>query len=134
MGCPMAALAFVLALHPALNQIQQALRSLDPTAQVTAYMDDITILIHRDHVGRALEISVAALQPLGLQLNPAKIECWIHTDSIPASDEHQGVKRTPQATILRTTPHITPIFPTQYAQSHALPPEYESHRPPAGDG
>lgn len=74
MGCPLAAAAFTLALHTALNRTQLAIASVDPCAATTAYMDDINILTKHDNLATALDTAKQELQQLGLQLNVAKTD------------------------------------------------------------
>ena len=108
MGCPLAALAFTTTLHIPLQQIHNHLTQLDPTAQVYAYMDDITILIHHSHVHKAYTIVEQQLATIGLSLNKSKTECWIDEQTLPWQPKHNNVTRVKRPQVLKST--VTPTY------------------------
>ena len=104
MGCPLAAAAFVLALHTALTSTREELtRGRANRATTTAYMDDINILVSHQRLSEALLVVKSALGALGLQLNDAKTECWIDPDTDPFAARYQGIPRAKRPVVLKTT-------------------------------
>ena len=89
MGCPLAAAAVALALHTALDQAAADLNDMGLTAFITAYMDDINILINHEHLSTAHAVIGRNLALLGLQLNANKTECWINPRAVPYSVDYQ---------------------------------------------
>ena len=112
MGCPLAAIAFALTLHLALDKQHKHLnRPNQPITHTTSYMDDITLLTHHDNLQPALDTITHEVQQLGLQLNTTKTECWIHPTAVPPNDHHQHIRRTTRPLILKATVHPTPVIP-----------------------
>ena len=125
MGCPLAAAAFTLALHTALAKTHNDLTPTEPTTTIAAYMDDINILTKPDHLTNAAHTLKNNLQPLGLQLNDSKTECWINPNHTPYDGHHHNIRRTQRPIILKTTAQPVPIIPdnhdnpTQFLNEHA---------------
>ena len=128
MGCPMAAAAFALTLHTALQLTAQELNLTTPTT-ILSYMDDINIITNHNNLTHALDTINTNLTTLGLELNQSKTECWINPHTIPLPDTHQTIKRTPRPMILKTTAEPLPSAPdnpndaTQYTDTHS--PEHQ---------
>jgi hypothetical protein len=55
MGCPLAGLCFVYALHQAIHATNTTIRDLDRKANILAYMDDMYIMVHPEHLKQTME-------------------------------------------------------------------------------
>ena len=74
MGCPLAALCFVYALHQAIHATNNTMTQMDTKATILAYMDDMYIMVHLEHLKHNLT-------KIGLHLNEDKTTVW-HPDHL----------------------------------------------------
>jgi len=75
-GCPLSPALFALAIAPALAQLSGELRTLDPSAHVLSYLDDMHVVIAPEHAAVALTRARAIFGPLGLELRDDKTRAW----------------------------------------------------------
>ena len=75
MGCPLAAVAFALTLHTALDKTHKQLnQDSNCKTNTTSYMDDINFITHYNNLQNALDTVTREVHKLGLQLNTTKTE------------------------------------------------------------
>ena len=82
-GCPLSPGLFCAALAPALKDIDQHIRSVDPQARVYAYLDDIFVVVDSRFVAETISGTKEALQGVGLELNLAKSKLWVPEPAAP---------------------------------------------------
>ena len=78
-GSPINPMLFCLAIHGCLAELEAQLRQKDPLARVVAYLDDIHILIHPNHMPFALNKATEILARANLTLNHGKCLVPQHT-------------------------------------------------------
>ena len=72
MGCPMAAAAFALTLHTALDEAHNELATRYPDITINAYMGDINIITTDNSVDDVLRCLTSKLAAIGFTLNDTK--------------------------------------------------------------
>jgi len=75
-GCPLSPLLFALGVADELADLQAAIRHLDPTAQVFAYLDDVVVVCVPEVAQAAAEAVADKLGLCGLKLNQGKTQVW----------------------------------------------------------
>jgi len=93
-GCPLSPLLFALGLAGELADLQAAVRHLDPTAQVFAYLDDVVVVCAPEAAQAATDAVADKLGLCGLKLNPGKTQVWSKAPPaapLPAPLERQRV-------------------------------------------
>jgi len=75
-GCPLSPLFFALGLASALDNLVAALRLLDGSAQVFAYLDDVYVVVSPAHAEAAVDLVGRCLAERGLSLNADKSKAW----------------------------------------------------------
>ena len=90
MGCPFAALCFVFALHQAIHAANTTIRDLDRKAKILAYMDDIYIMVHPEHLKETMDSLKYNLTQVGLHLNEDKSTVWHPEQSVREQLKQHG--------------------------------------------
>ena len=91
-------------------------------ATITAYIDDINLMVAHSHIPKAYATIKHNLVKLGLHLNDSKTDCWIHPDTVPYASHFHQILRTTQPMVLKTAAKPVSTFSDNSAsvlpQSH----------------
>lgn len=96
-GCPMGTIFFSIGIALILEDIIKDIRKLDPMNSGSAFADDITLILKKEHAAAGYQLAVKHLERIGLQVNPSKTTaycsspCPTHDDFFPCN--HDKSKR-----------------------------------------
>jgi hypothetical protein len=120
MGCPLAALCFVYALHQAIHDTNNTMTQMDTKAKILAYMDDMYIMVHPEYLKETMDNIKRNLTKIGLHLNEDKTTVWHRDQTTREQLKQHGYPTTDSPTVLKTTTLPIPVTPAPTASQGSL--------------
>jgi len=75
-GCPLSPALYSIAVRDVLDTVQETMRQIDPSASVTAYLDDTYLTGTPEAVRYGMHSFAALTARLGLKVHPNKTKVW----------------------------------------------------------